>query len=104
MKVNIFQTVKKNFEFVGINSQNLKEHKDPFDRKIPVVFCIFLSNVILNLVYFICVAKNLMEILQSGFMIISSIYDFTLYSLFVLNTMKWIQLIDNLEEVINESE
>lgn len=101
--MKIFRSVQKSFKFVGIYAENVKKHKDPYDRKTLIVFCIFLLNPILNLVYFSHVANNSMKILQSGFLIISSVYDFTFYTLIIWNIMEWIQLIDRLEKLINES-
>lgn len=103
-KMKLLQSVQKSFRLVGINAENQKNHKDPHDRKVLLVFSIFLLNLVFNVVYLIHEAKDFKAILQACYMIISAIYDFTLYALLVWKTVEWIQLVDNIEKLVNQSE
>lgn len=102
--MQLLQTVQKNFALVGIDAENVKTHQNPHDKRAAVVLGVFFVNIIFNVVFFIYEAKTFEEILQSCHLIISANYDFTLYILFVLNTVEWIRLVENCEKFVNESE
>lgn len=101
--MKIFQSVRRDLAFFGINPNQSWMHSSPFNRKnqtAMLIFCLFLFS---NCIYFTH-AKTFEEYINCIYIVTALSGTVICFATLMWQASKWFEFIDNVENIINKSE
>lgn len=99
----IFQSVRRDLAFFGINAHQTWIHKSPFNTKNQIamsIFCLFLFLNCINFTY----AKSFEEYINCIYICSALTGTVLCFATLMWESTKWFEFIENVENMLNKSE
>lgn len=101
--MKIFTSVRKDLAFFGINANQSRPHKSPFNTKNQIamsIFCLFLFSNCVHITY----ANSFEEYINCIYIVTALAGTVLCFATLMWESAKWFAFIESVENIINKSE
>lgn len=101
--MKIFKSVRRDLAFFGINANQSRPHKSPFNTKNQIamsVFCLFLFSNCVHITY----ASSFEEYINCIYIVTALAGTVLCFATLMWESAKWFEFIESVEHIFNKSE